>query len=168
MKYEKTIGFFIWDDVPFWVCRVFLIPKLRTECDFCSDLRFQPNHGAPVFDAVLRIEFVHDTSEQCEAIGGLIETAHTVVDCNKAHTGTGGYQFCVLSDLKMLSAQVGHILDNQGFYYTCFHQLHHFLPARAIEISASVAVILEEFSVGEYCQFAIIGEKASGTENVQR
>ena len=142
-------GFFIRDNVQLGICRVFLIAEGWTGRDSGSGFRFQPDHAPAFLAAVLGIELVHDISERGEVVCRLIQTVHAVVDGNEPHTAAGEHQFRVLSDLKVLSAKSGHILDDQGFHHACFHQFHHFLPTGAVEVGAGVTVIVEEFGVGE-------------------
>ena len=50
----------------------------------------------------------------------------------------------VLTNLKVLPAEAGHVLDDQCSYLLRFYERHDLLPAGAVEVGAGVAVIVDE------------------------
>lgn len=92
---------------------------------------------------------LHEIPEGCEVVGGLVQTVHAIVDGDEAHTIAGEDEFRVLAHLKVLTAQSGHVFDDEGFYLTVFDQFHDLLPAGAVEVGPGVAVIIQEDRVCE-------------------
>ena len=135
--------------MPFGICRVFHIPIAGTGGDSGTSLSLETNHGASLFAAVLVIELVHQIPEGREVVGGLVQAVHAVVDGDKAHTITWEDEFRVLTHLKVFTTQSGHVLDDECFHLTVFHQFHDLLPAWAIEVRSRVTVVIQEEGVGE-------------------
>ena len=94
-------------------------------------------------------DVLHQIPEGREVIGGLVQAVHTVIDSDKAHTIAREDEFRVLTHLKVLTAQSGHVLDDQCFHLTVFHQLHDMLPAWAVEVRSRVTVVIQKVGVGE-------------------
>ena len=92
---------------------------------------------------------IHQIPEGREVVGGLAQAVHAVVDGDKAHTITWEDEFRVLTHLKVFTAQSGHVLDDECFHLTVFHQFHDLLPAWAIEVRSRVTVVIQEEGVGE-------------------
>lgn len=92
---------------------------------------------------------LHQIPEGREVVGGLAQAVHAVVDGDKAHTITWEDEFRVLTHLKVFTAQSGHVLDDECFHLTVFHQFHDLLPAWAIEVRSRVTVVIQEEGVGE-------------------
>lgn len=92
---------------------------------------------------------IHEIPEGCEVVGRLVQAVHAIVDGDEAHTVAGEDEFGVLTHLKVLTAQPGHVLHNKGFHLTVFHQLHDLLPTGAVEVRSRVTVIIQEEGVGE-------------------
>ena len=135
--------------MPFGVCRVLHIPIAGTGGNSGTSLGLETNYGATLLAAVLGIEFVHEIPEGCEVVGRLVQAVHAIVDGDEAHTVAGEDEFGVLTHLKVLTAQPGHVLHNKGFHLTVFHQLHDLLPTGAVEVRSRVTVIIQEEGVGE-------------------
>ena len=72
---------------------------------------------------------IHQIPEGREVIGGLVQAVHAVVDGDKAHAVAWEDEFRILTYLKVFTAQSGHVLDDQCFHLTVFHQFHDLLPA---------------------------------------
>ena len=89
-------------------------------------------------------DVLHEIPEGCEVVGGLVQTVHAIVDGDEAHTVAGEDEFGVLSHLKVLAAQPGHVLHDKGFHLTVFHQLHDLLPTGAVEVGPGVAIVIQE------------------------
>lgn len=87
-------------------------------------------------------DVLHQIPEGRKVVGGLIQAVHTIVDGDEAHTVAWEDEFRVLPHLKVLTAQSGHILDDERFHLTALHQLHNPLPAWAVEVCPRVAIIV--------------------------
>lgn len=135
--------------VSFGICRVLHISIAGSGGHSGASLSLETNHRASLLAAVFGIELVHQIPEGREVIGGLVQAVHAVVDGDKAHTIAWEDEFRVLTHLKVLAAQSGHILDDQCFHLTVFHQLHDLLPAWTVEIRSRVTVVIQEEGVGE-------------------
>lgn len=77
-------------------------------------------------------------------LSGLVQAVHAIVDGDEAHTVAGEDEFGVLTHLKVLTAQPGHVLHDEGFHMTVFHHLHDLLPAGAVEVGPGVAIVIQE------------------------
>ena len=135
--------------VPFGICRVLYIPIAGAGGHSGTSLSLETNHRASLLAAVFGIELVHQIPEGREVIGGLVQAVHAIVDGDKAHTVAWEDEFRVLTHLKVFTAQSGHVLDDQCFHLTVFHQLHDLLPAWAVEVRSRVTVIIQKEGVGE-------------------
>ena len=135
--------------MPFGICRVLHIPIAGSGGNPGASLSLKANHGAALLAAVFGIELVHQIPEGREVIGGLVQAVHTVIDSDKVHTIAREDEFRVLTHLKVLTAQSGHVLDDQCFHLTVFHQLHDMLPAWAVEVRSRVTVVIQKVGVGE-------------------
>ena len=94
-------------------------------------------------------DVLHQIPEGREVVGGLAQAVHAVVDGDKAHTITWEDEFRVLTHLKVFTTQSGHVLDDECFHLTVFHQFHDLLPAWAIEVRSRVTVVIQEEGVDE-------------------
>ena len=135
--------------VSFGICRVLHIPIAGSGGHSGTSLSLETNHRASLLAAVFSIELVHQIPEGREVIGRLVQAVHAIVDGDKAHTIAWEDEFRVLTHLKVLAAQSGHVLDDQCFHLTVFHQLHDMLPAWAVEVRSRVTVVIQEEGVGE-------------------
>lgn len=135
--------------VPFGICRFLYIPIARRGVGSGTSLSLEMNHKAPLLAAVFCIELVHQIPEGHKVVSGLVQAVYTVVDGDKAHTIAWEDEFRVLTHLKVLTAQSGHVLDDQCFHLTVYNQLHDMLPAWTVEVHSRVTVVIQEESVDE-------------------
>ena len=68
-------------------------------------------------------------------------TVNTVVNCKETDIFLWKQNFRIKTYLQIISPQSAHILNNQGFYISCFNFFYQRLKARAIEIYTRKSVI---------------------------
>lgn len=60
-------------------------------------------------------------------------TVHSIVDSNKVNIVLREHDLSIHSHLQVVTAQTGHILDNDPLDNTCFNVRNHFLEPRAVK-----------------------------------
>ena len=68
-------------------------------------------------------------------------TVHSIVDSNKVNIVLREHDLSIHSHLQVVTAQTGHILDNDPLDNTCFNVRNHFLEPRAVKGGAGDAIV---------------------------
>lgn len=90
---------------------------------------------------VFGIPFVHNIQKRSKVIIRSVVTVNTVVNCKETDIFLWKQNFRIKTYLQIISPQSAHILNNQGFYISCFNFFYQRLKARAIEIYTRKSVI---------------------------
>ena len=84
---------------------------------------------------------LYDVAERCEVIRALILTVHAIIDGNEADAHLGKADFRIKSDLQIVPAKPGHILDHDHTDKPGLNIRQHFLEPGALEAGAGIPVI---------------------------
>ena len=135
--------------MPFRIIGILHVPVARSGCYSRACFRFHSRGCSAFLAAVLGIELVDDVPERCEVVRGLVQTVYAVVYRYEANAVAREDKLGVLTDLQILPAEAGHILDYDRRYLVRFDQFHYLLPARTVEVRSGVAVVGYESCVAE-------------------
>ena len=119
---------------------------------FCLDCRLH------LLADVFRIPFVHYVSERREVVIRLNFAVHVVVDCDKLHVVFGENNFRIVTDFEIVSAETGHILNDNSFNKSCFDSFHHPLKIRSIKVCSRIPVVHINLNVCIAFTFRILQE----------
>ena len=115
-----------------------------------------PENSLNLLAGVSGVPFIHDIEKWHKLILGRIITVNIVVDLNGSHALFRKHNLAIESDLQIVSADTGHILDAYGFYVPCLDFIQKSLKARAVKIRARIAVICEMADAPETVSFRVI------------
>ena len=93
---------------------------------------------------VLGIPLVHYVEERGEVVILRLVTGHAVIDCNKAYLLLGEQNLGIKADLKIVSAETAHILDDNRADFPGFGFCKHCLKSGTIEVTPCVTVIFQK------------------------
>ena len=93
---------------------------------------------------VLGIPPVHYVEERGEVVILWLVTVHAVIDCNKAYLLLGEQNLGIKADLKIVSAETAHILDDNRADFPGFGFCKHCLKSGTIEVTPCVTVIFQK------------------------
>ena len=93
---------------------------------------------------VLGIPPVHYVEERGEVVILRLVTVHAVIDCNKAYLLLGEQNLGIKADLKIVSAETAHILDDNCADFPGFGFCKHCLKSGTIEVTPCVTVIFQK------------------------
>lgn len=93
---------------------------------------------------VLGIPLVHYVEERGEVVILRLVTVHAVIDCNKAYLLLGEQNLGIKADLKIVSAETAHILDDNCADFPGFGFCKHCLKSGTIEVTPCVTVIFQK------------------------
>ena len=74
---------------------------------------------------------------------------HIVIDSDKSHFVFGEYNIRIYTDLQIVSAKSGHILDNDCSNLFVFNHLLHSAKTGAVKICSRIPVIYEKLQIFE-------------------
>lgn len=86
-------------------------------------------------------DVLHNIQKRSKVIIRSVVTVNTVVNCKETDIFLWKQNFRIKTYLQIISPQSAHILNNQGFYISCFNFFYQRLKARAIEIYTRKSVI---------------------------
>ena len=86
------------------------------------------------------IHFVHYIAEGCQLVFS-VSTVNTIVDGDEADVSVREVGVSIVTYLQIISAQTGHILDDQCGYITHVHIFQQLLKAGTVEVRAGIAII---------------------------
>ena len=78
-------------------------------------------------------DVLHNIQKRSKVIIRSVVTVNTVVNCKETDIFLWKQNFRIKTYLQIISPQSAHILNNQGFYISCFNFFYQRLKARAIE-----------------------------------
>ena len=87
---------------------------------------------------------LHDVEERSEVIILWLVTIHAVIDCNKAYLLLGEQNLGIKADLKIVSAETAHILDDNCADFPGFGFCKHCLKSGTVEVTPCVTVIFQK------------------------
>ena len=93
---------------------------------------------------VLGIPLVHYAEERGEVVILRLVTGHAVIDCNKAYLLLGEQNLGIKADLKIVSAETAHILDDNCADFPGFGFCKHCLKSGTVEVTPCVTVIFQK------------------------
>ena len=93
---------------------------------------------------VLGIPPVHYVEERGEVVILRLVTVHAVIDCNKAYLLLGEQNLSIKADLKIVSAETAHILDDNCADFPGFGFCKHCLKSGTVEVTPCVTVIFQK------------------------
>lgn len=93
---------------------------------------------------VLGIPLVHYVEERGEVVILWLVTVHAVIDCNKAYLLFGEQNLGIKADLKIVSAETAHILDDNCADFPGFGFCKHCLKSGTVEVTPCVTVIFQK------------------------
>ena len=97
--------------------------------------------------SVLGIPLVHYVEERGEVVILRLVTVHAVIDCNKAYLLLGEQNLGIKADLKIVSAETAHILDDNCADFPGFGFCKHCLKSGTIEVTPCATVIFKRLFV---------------------
>ena len=100
---------------------------------------------------VLGIPLVHYVEERGEVVILRFVTAHAVIDCNKAYLLLGEQNLSIKADLKIVSAETAHILDDNRADFPGFGFCKHCLKSGTVEVTPCVTVIFQKIVCKKIC-----------------
>ena len=116
---------------------------LLSRCRLFLRLAFSTASCSAYFVAgVLGIPLVHYVEERGEVVSLRFVTAHAVIDCNKAYLLLGEQNLGIKADLKIVSAETAHILDDNCADFPGFCK--HCLKSGTVEVTPCVTVIFQK------------------------
>ena len=86
-------------------------------------------------------DVLHNIQKRSKVIIRSVVTVNTVVNCKETDIFLWKQNFRIKTYLQIISPQSAHILNNQGFYISCFNFFYQRLKARVIEIYTRKSVI---------------------------
>ena len=93
---------------------------------------------------VLGIPLVHYVEERGEVVILRFVAVHAVIDCNKAYLLLGEQNLGIKADLKIVSAETAHILDDNCADFPGFGFCKHCLKSGTVEVTPCVTVIFQK------------------------
>ena len=93
---------------------------------------------------VLGIPLVHYVEERGKVVILRFVAVHAVIDCNKAYLLLGEQNLGIKADLKIVSAETAHILDDNRADFPGFGFCKHCLKSGTIEVTPCVTVIFQK------------------------
>ena len=139
-------GFLVGNDLLAVSC--FLLVAIgRLAAQPFTTLRLHLLDGTNLFAGILGMKLICPVADGIEVTAAFHQRVHTVVDRNKADALLREVDLRVVAYLKILSAQPGHILDDQGLHLSGFDHLDDLLPGGAVKVGAGVAIVSEEQGV---------------------
>lgn len=102
---------------------------------------------------------LHDVQKRGKIRFLLVFTVDSVINCDKADTLLREENFCIKSNLQIVTAQPGHILDNDGSDFPGFNLGQHFLETRTLEICSRVSVVYEKADIPKTMVSSILGNQ---------
>ena len=87
---------------------------------------------------------LHYVEEWGEVVILRLVTVHAVIDCNKAYLLLGEQNLGIKADLKIVSAETAHILDDNCADFPGFGFCKHCLKSGTIEVTPCVTVIFQK------------------------
>ena len=93
---------------------------------------------------VLGIPLVHYVEERGEVVILWFVAVHAVIDCDKAYLLLGEQNLGIKADLKIVSAETAHILDDNRTDFPGFGFCKHCLKSGTVEVTPCVTVIFQK------------------------
>ena len=93
---------------------------------------------------VLGIPLVHYVEERGEVVILWFVAVHAVIDCDKAYLLLGEQNLGIKADLKIVSAETAHILDDNCADFPDFGFCKHCLKSGTVEVTPCVTVIFQK------------------------
>ena len=90
------------------------------------------------------LPLVHYAEERGEVVILRLVTGHAVIDCNKAYLLLGEQNLGIKADLKIVSAETAHILDDNCADFPGFGFCKHCLKSGTVEVTPCVTVIFQK------------------------
>ena len=100
--------------------------------------------GLYLVAGVLGIPLVHYVEEWGEVVILRLVAVHAVIDCNKAYLFLGEQNLGIKADLKIVSAETAHILDDNCADFPGFGFRKHCLKSGTVEVTPCVTVIFQK------------------------
>ena len=94
--------------------------------------------------SVLGIPLVHYVEERGEVVILRFVAVHAVIDCNKAYLLLGEQNLGIKADLKIVSAETAHILDDNCADFPGFGFCKHCLKSGTVEVTPCATVIFQK------------------------
>jgi hypothetical protein len=130
-----------------FILRVFDIPIRRVCAERLSGLTLGFEHGPDLAAGVLGIEFIEDIDERRHIVLGAVDAVNTVVDGDEADVGIGENHLGIHTDLQIVSAKPGHILDDDRSDKAVINHGAEPVPVRTVKIRTAVTVVHKELRV---------------------
>lgn len=93
---------------------------------------------------VLGIPLVHYVEERGKVVILRFVAVHAVIDCDKAYLLLGEQNLGIKADLKIVSAETAHILDDNRADFPGFGFCKHCLKSGTVEVTPCVTVIFQK------------------------
>ena len=100
--------------------------------------------GLYLVAGVLGVPLVHYAEEWGEVVILRLVAIHAVIDCNKAYLLLGKQNLGIKADLKIVSAETAHILDDNCADFPGFGFCKHCLKSGTVEVTPCVTVIFQK------------------------
>lgn len=107
----------------------------------------------------LWISLIHDVQKWGKIGVLLVLTVNPVINGNKADALLREENFRIKSNLQIVTAQPGHILDNDGSNLPSFNLGQHFLETGTLEVRSRESIIYEKSDITETMIGSILGKQ---------
>ena len=135
-----SLGCFLIHDPAVFVFRVFHVAVWRVSIEVFPCFPFGLHHSADFLACIFCIPLVDDVPKRGKLVVALL-TVHSIVDSNKVNIVLREHDLSIHSHLQDVTAQTGHILENDPLDNTCFKVRNHFLEPRAVKGGAGDAIV---------------------------
>ena len=116
----------------FAVIRVFHVSVGRISRQMFPGVSLDLHNSTDFFTGILRIPLIDDIAEGSKLIVAL-GAVHPIVYGNKVNIMLWEHDFGIHTHLQVITAEAGHILDDNPFDNSRLHICNHFLETRPIE-----------------------------------
>ena len=89
-------------------------------------------------------DVLHYVEERGKVVILRFVAVHAVIDCNKAYLLLGEQNLGIKADLKIVSAETSHILDDNRADFPGFGFCKHCLKSGTVEVTPCVTVIFQK------------------------
>ena len=108
-------------------------------------IQSKPSEKGEIITYLSRMgDVLHYVEERGEVVILQLVTVHAVIDCNKAYLLLGEQNLGIKADLKIVSAETAHILDDNRADFPGFGFCKHCLKSGTVEVTPCVTVIFQK------------------------
>ena len=125
--------FFVFDIAKWWIC-----------CQMLSAFALHLKGRLDLLCRISRVELVAEVADRCHVELGLHSRIDVIVYGNKSNVVFGKHDVGIHSDLQIVSAETGHILDDDRSDLAVFNHFLHFTKSRAVKGCSRISVVHKE------------------------